>query len=51
MEIAGNPEDNLVAKAYSLLDKEFHLPPVEIHLYSIFSEPDWGAVHPMPLLC
>lgn len=33
MEIAGTPEDNLVAKAYSLLDKEFHLPPVEIHLY------------------
>lgn len=33
MEIAGNPEDNLVARAYSLLDKEFHLPPVEIHLY------------------
>lgn len=33
MEIASNPEDNLVAKAYSLLDKEFHLPPVEIHLY------------------
>ena len=33
MDIAGNPEDNLVAKAYSLLDKEFHLPPVEIHLY------------------
>lgn len=33
MEITGNPEDNLVAKAYPLLDKEFHLPPVEIHLY------------------
>lgn len=33
MEIASSPEDNLVAKAYSLLDKEFHLPPVEIHLY------------------
>lgn len=33
MEIAGNPEDNLVAKAYSLLDKEFHLPPVEVYLY------------------
>ena len=33
MEIAGNPENNLVVKAYSLLDKEFHLPPVEIHLY------------------
>lgn len=33
MEIAGNPEDNLVVKAYLLMDKEFHLPPVEIHLY------------------
>lgn len=33
MEIAGKPEDNLVVKAYSLLDKEFHLPPVEVHLY------------------
>ena len=33
MEIAGNPENNLVVKAYLLLEKEFHLPPVEIHLY------------------
>lgn len=33
MEITGNPEDNLVVKAYLLLDKEFHLPPVDIHLY------------------
>ena len=33
MEIAGNPENNLVVKASLLLDKEFHLPPVEIHLY------------------
>lgn len=33
MEIAGNPENNLVVKTYLLLDKEFHLPPVEIHLY------------------
>ena len=33
LEIAGNPENNLVVKAYLLLDKEFHLPPVEIHLY------------------
>lgn len=33
MEITGNPEDNLVVKAYLLLDKDFHLPPVEIHLY------------------
>lgn len=33
MEIAGNPADNLVAKAYLLLDREFRLPPVDIHLY------------------
>lgn len=33
MEIAGNPNDNLVVKAYLLLDKEFDLPPIEIHLY------------------
>ena len=33
MEISGNPEDNLVVKAYLLLDKEFHLSPIEIHLY------------------
>ncbi len=52
MEIAGNPEDNLVAKAYSLLDKEFHLPLSKFIYISIFPrEPDWGAVHPMPLLC
>ena len=29
----GNPYDNLVVKAYRLLDKEFDLPPVDIHLY------------------
>ena len=33
MEISGNPEDNLVVKAYPLLDKEFHPCPIEIHLY------------------
>lgn len=33
MEIAGTPEENLVVKAYQLLDKEFNLPLVEIHLY------------------
>lgn len=33
MSIAGNPEDNLVVKAYLLLDKEYHLPPIDIHLY------------------
>lgn len=33
MQIAGPPADNLVAKAYLLLDKAFQLPPVDIHLY------------------
>lgn len=33
LEIAGKPEDNLVSKAYQLLDEEFNLPPVDIHLY------------------
>lgn len=33
LEIAGNLEDNLVIKAYLLLEKEFHLPPVEIYLH------------------
>ena len=33
MDIAGSPENNLVVKAYLLLDKEFHLPPIDIHLY------------------
>ena len=31
--IDGDPKDNLVVKAYLLMDKEFHLPPIEIHLY------------------
>lgn len=33
LEIAGKPEDNLVAKAYQLLDEKFNLPPIDIHLY------------------
>lgn len=33
MEITGNVEDNLVVKAYLLLDKVFDLPPIDIHLY------------------
>ncbi|WP_455586349.1 4-(cytidine 5'-diphospho)-2-C-methyl-D-erythritol kinase [Bacteroides sp.] len=33
VEIIGNEEDNLVVKAYLLLDKMFDLPPVDIHLY------------------
>ncbi|MCC8186714.1 MAG: 4-(cytidine 5'-diphospho)-2-C-methyl-D-erythritol kinase [Bacteroides sp.] len=32
-EIAGPPEQNLVVKAYHILDQPFNLPPVEIHLY------------------
>lgn len=31
--IAGNHENNLVVKAYLLLDKEFGLPPIDIYLY------------------
>lgn len=33
MEIAGDPETNLVVKAYKLLDEKYHLPPVDIYLY------------------
>lgn len=32
LEIEGSVENNLVIKAYKLLDADFHLPPVEIHL-------------------
>ena len=30
---SGNAADNLVVKAYLMLDKVFDLPPVDIHLY------------------
>lgn len=33
LEIAGEVENNLVVKAYKLLDGEFDLPPVDIHLF------------------
>lgn len=33
IEIAGDPEHNLVMRAYRLLQKEFDLPPVKIHLH------------------
>ena len=33
LEIAGEAENNLVVKAYKLLDKRFNLPPVDIHLF------------------
>ncbi|MGL4993568.1 MAG: 4-(cytidine 5'-diphospho)-2-C-methyl-D-erythritol kinase [Bacteroidales bacterium] len=32
MPIGGEKEDNLVVKAYRLLEKRFELPPIEIHL-------------------
>lgn len=31
--IDGKPEDNLVAKAYQMLDERFNLPPIDTHLY------------------
>jgi 4-diphosphocytidyl-2-C-methyl-D-erythritol kinase len=33
IKIEGKAEDNLVVKAYCLLDKDLHLPPVDIYLY------------------
>lgn len=33
MEIAGEAENNLVVKAYKLLDARFKLPPIDIHLF------------------
>jgi len=33
LEISGEPETNLVVKAYLLLEQDFQLPPVDIYLY------------------
>ncbi len=33
IEVAGSPDDNLVMKAYRLLQREFSLPPVDIYLH------------------
>ncbi len=33
IEVAGSPDDNLVVKAYRLLQREFSLPPVDIYLH------------------
>ena len=33
LEIAGEAENNLVVKAYKLLDARFNLPPIDIHLF------------------
>lgn len=35
LTIPGNEEDNICLKAYALLDKDFRLPPVKIHLHKI----------------
>jgi len=35
IEIDGNPENNLVVKAYKLLQEDFKLPPVKFHLHKI----------------
>ena len=35
IEIDGNPENNLVVKAYKLLQKDFNLPPVKLHLHKV----------------
>lgn len=33
LEIAGEADNNLVVRAYKLLDEQFHLPPTDIHLF------------------
>ena len=35
LAIYGNIEDNLIVKAYQLLDDDFNLPPVKIHLHKV----------------
>jgi len=35
IEIDGNPESNLVVKAYQLLRADFNLPPIKLHLHKI----------------
>lgn len=35
IEIDGNPENNLVYKAYQLLQSNFDLPPVKLHLHKV----------------
>ncbi len=33
LKIDGNPDENLIVKAYHLLDSEYHLPPLSVHLH------------------
>src|SRR5690606_28588661 len=35
LAIPGNPEENLCLKAYRLLQPDFNLPPVHIHLHKV----------------
>src|SRR5689334_11445591 len=35
LDITGNPADNLCVRAYHLLQKDFNLAPVRIHLHKI----------------
>lgn len=35
IEIDGNPENNLVYKAYQLLQTDFQIPPVKLHLHKV----------------
>ncbi len=35
LEIDGKPENNLIVKAYKLLQKDFNLPPVKLHLHKV----------------
>ncbi len=35
LEITGNPDDNLIIKAYTLLREDFDLEPVSIHLHKV----------------
>lgn len=35
LDIPGNPEDNLCIKAYRLLQRDFNLSPVQIHLHKV----------------
>lgn len=35
LPVEGNPDDNLVMKAYSLLKNDFGLPPVQFHLHKV----------------
>lgn len=35
IQIDGNPEDNLILKAYRLLQADFQLPPVHFHLHKV----------------